>query len=222
MKNFVKYILVVILTAAVVAGVWFAIKLVAKKDIKESESIENVVENTTNITDDNNTKVANSNSYDEANVAIRKALKDKSWLKENEILLSDEVLSGFPGLTAIYHIIKLNNIDGVPAYLVSSGFEGNNTYVHLVTYKNGSVIVSERSAGSDYTEITVDVNKNIIKAENMSVGYLTYYKIEDNDIIQTDYYTDENLDEANQKYQDYNFEEISIELTNENIDAYVK
>ena len=58
----------------------------------------------------------------------------------------------------------------------------------------------------------------------MSAGILTYYKISNGEIIELDSYepNDGEYSADQKKYDKYNFEEIKTELTDSNIDKYVK
>ena len=144
-------------------------------------------------------------------INIKKALKDKNWLKTNVSADEDHT----------YYFMKLNN---KPEYIVRSQVMDSSIAV-IVSYKDGKVKASKEWAGTDYSEITVDSTNNIIKSENMSVNMLTYYKISNGEIIELDSYeTDENGEYSadQKKYDKYNFEEIKTKLTDSNIDKYVK
>ena len=144
-------------------------------------------------------------------INIKKALKDKNWLKTNVSADEDHT----------YYFMKLNN---KPEYIVRSQVMDSSIAV-IVSYKDGKVKASKEHAGVDYCEVTVDSTNNIIKSENMSTGILTYYKISNGEIIELDSYeTDENGEYSadQKKYDKYNFEEIKTKLTDSNIDKYVK
>lgn len=190
-----------------------------KAQISNSTKSENALENNENVVEnsskDNNTSKNNSNSKnsDEANEAIKKALKDKSWIKAN-VSIGEEN-------DETYYFMKLND---KPEYIVRSKIMDSSSAV-VVSYKDGKVKASKEHAGSDYCEVTVDSTNNIIKSENMSAGMLTYYKISNGEIVEQDSYEPNENGEygADQKkYDKYNFEEIKTELTDSNIDKYVK
>ncbi|MBQ3408673.1 MAG: hypothetical protein IJH12_05690 [Clostridia bacterium] len=219
MKNLFKYLLIVIVTAAIVTGVWFVIKGFNKKN---SENV----------------------SAADANKEIAKALKDEEWLEEKGLKndkwaekqakesASNEAVGQNQTYNDLYnfylniyktklYFTKISDVDGMPAYLVKQHMM-DSEHTYLVTYKNGEVVVSKNHAGNDYAAETVDIDKNIIEAENVSAGNVTYYKVEGNDIVEIEGFEPDQSDEARKKYKDYNFVEIDTELTSSNVDKYVK
>lgn len=182
-----------------------------KTQISNSQKSENNANTNENVVENNSNNDSDSKNSDEANEAIKKALKDKNWLKTNVSADEDHT----------YYFMKLNN---KPEYIVRSQVMDSSIAV-IVSYKDGKVKASKEHAGVDYCEVTVDSTNNIIKSENMSTGILTYYKISNGEIIELDSYeTDENGEYSadQKKYDKYNFEEIKTKLTDSNIDKYVK
>ena len=181
---------------------------------------ENEVEVSRN-EDKNNYTVENeindTKKYEEANKEIREVLRDRNWLKDNELYY--EIDDGYKVWEANLYFIKINDIKGMPAYLVKTTVM-DTSHTKLISYKDGKVYVSKNYAGGDYADQTVDVNRNIILSENQSVDFSTYYQIDGYDIKEIEMIED--YEEAKEKNKDYNFVEINTELTEENIDRYVK
>lgn len=186
-------------------------------------------ENNTNSNETNNEKKNETTSNekeqkkqevttrDVANEAIRNALKNNSWLIEKGIY--QEIFGEDYHYYPTFRIIKINDVDGMPAYLVTS-YIMDAEWAYIVTYKNGDVYASSSYAGSDYTKIYVDVKNNIVKALNMSADYTTIYKMENGEFKRiVEYETEE---ESLKKYPAERFEDVTIEMTEKNIDKYVK
>lgn len=175
---------------------------------------ENQISNSINKKESENVQ---SDNYDNANKEIKKALMDENWLKEND--LDKEIKDGSTILKTYRYIIKIKDIENMPAYLIKC-YIMDSCYTKLVTYKNGKVYVSKTSAGSDYCDEVLDKENNIVKSVNLSVYLTTIYKIENYEFkILDEYYAQE---ESFEMFKKDNFEEISTEMTNENIDKIVK
>lgn len=217
-------LLVVILIA--VLGVGGYLIFFSDKKVENEETISNQVKNenivSENNTNNNNIKQENdieNNGNKDANEAIKIALKDENWLKEKGIyeIINDGDLTHKP----TFSFIKINDINGNPAYLLQRSLM-DSAHTYVVTYKNNEVVVFDTYAGSDYSGEAVDIDKGIIEVENVSAGYLTYYKIGTNDLEEIDAFEPEEYEKAKEKYKNYNFVSIDIEVNDANLDKYVK
>ena len=176
----------------------------------EKEKSENTIEN-----NKSNENSSENNDEDKANDAIRKALKDKQWVREN-CVYSEEAKN--------LYFLKIND---KPEYIISYPVDeyGDSTYAVIIRYQNGKVRVSENIAGGDYSTVKINLENLMIRCENQSSGQLEYYIIANGDFMLLDSYEPISSGEygADQKkYNKYNFEEIKTELTDSNIDKYVK
>ena len=171
---------------------------------------ENQISNSINKKQSENVQ---SDNYDNANKEIKQALMDEDWLKEND--LDKEIKDGSTILKTYRYIIKIKDIENMPAYLIKC-YIMDSCYTKLVTYKHGKVYVSKTSAGSDYCDEVLDKENNIVKSVNQSVDLTTIYK----KFKKLEEYNTE--EESFEKFKKDNFEEISTEMTNENIDKIVK
>ncbi|MBR2743833.1 MAG: hypothetical protein IKE01_00855 [Clostridia bacterium] len=198
-----------------------------EQDISEYTKYEAVIENgviksckeamnTENKTNDGNTN-SNKNEVDTANEAIRKVLKDEDLLQEKGIY--SEINDGTNTFLPEIFIIKIYESNGIPVYLVKTHVM-DSAHTKIVTYKNGNVYVSKTSAGSDYCDEEVNIEKNIVKATNISAGIVTIYKIQDGEFEEIAEYETE--DEASLNYPEDSFSRINSKLTDENIDRIVK
>ena len=185
------------------------------------------------------------NETDKANEAIRKALKDEKWLQENIIMDNENLKDEDKTLTFI--CLKKED-DGTPLVIVSNRYYADWEKTVLVSYKNSQVTTEVITDGS-MRETLVDSNKNAIAVNDSHMGVTTtsFSKVENKKITFLEWvaapYTEE--DEigyshsigANDSqeitkeeyesilkkyYSSYTFVPIDIELTNENIDKYVK
>lgn len=195
------------------------VKVLSYESMMNMLNQENEDDNNPNA-NNNNVKKENNN-YSKANEAIKKVLKDEDWLKSKKLIADmDGDESGEFFKTHLY-LIKINDINGNPAYLVRSQTM-DSSRTALVTYKNGNVVISKNFAASDYSSQRVDLNKNVIEVVNESVDAMSYYEITDDNLIEIDSFEPEESEQAKEKYKNYNFVEINIELTSANIDKYVK
>ena len=140
---------------------------------------------------------------------------------------------------------KITSINGMPAYLVDMVATGANSHkLNLVTYKNGKVVTSKNPIVTEYANVRADLNNNLIITMGDVEGVSEIYKIENNEFkgilyieveVGTDRYTHDKYfyngtectENEYKSYCDefqtkYDFKEIKTELTNENIDKYVK
>lgn len=166
-----------------------------------------------------NSVVVKKDTKEDANEAIRKALKDEKWLSDNGITFSKEVIDGFLGLEPTYTFTKINDVDGMPAYMVCSDLESEHAVI--VTYKDGEVILTA-SHGYDYEKLRLDKENEILEAENMSAGGLRYYQIKDGRFELIEVFGTDDYEKGKEKYSKYNFNEITTELTESAIDEIVK
>ena len=195
------------------------IKVVSYESMTSMLNQENGDNNNSDVNDSNVKK--ENNNYTKANEAIKKVLKDENWLKSKELIENvDGDESDEFSKTHLY-FIKINDINGNPAYLVRSQTM-DSSRTALVTSKNGNVVISKNFATSDYSSQRVDLNKNVIEVVNESVDAMSYYEITDDNLIEIDSFEPEEREQAKEKYKNYNFVEINIELTSANIDKYIK
>lgn len=243
MKKSVKYI-IILLCLVIVALVSYIV--VSKNfNTKDSKKQENGIENNnTNIvtSNDNESELVKTDFIDDntedrnkdANEAIRNALKDKKWLEDNlypGYYFEDNDIKKYMEV----HFTKISNLDGNPAYLVNvSESMAAGQYVHVVTYKDGKVYVSKPVTG-EYSDTMADVNNNVVTITNDPTGITSVYKIENGEFVEfaradlnyndnTLYYYVNGENVSYGRYKSYieGCVEITTELTNENIDKYVK
>ena len=264
MKKSVK-ILIVVLCLIIVGLVTF---IVADKVIntKKEESINNesnnviVAENNNNeiessnttstkVTDTNQGENNNSNNATTTNEtaieAIKKALKDDNWIKENVSTDWENLEKQQQELTFI--CLKKDN-DEIPIIIVNCFIEGNvYNKATLVTYDRGK-IKTETICDGYMRDLEVDPNNKILEVTDCHGGVWTYdySKVESKSVsfiewisepVDEDYeisgyhygtenesneITKEEFDKIKNKYDGYSFVSIETKLTNENIDKYIK
>lgn len=261
MKKSVK-ILIVILCLVIVGLLAFIVvdKCILEKNNDSSNTI--ATEKTlTNATNNNNStsneisnevseqnKITNNNSAEKseievANEAIRNALKNEEWIKENVYCDHSGTFEGIYG-DNWYDEAKKNLVLGKvidkeftnPAYIVGSNYDpaGSDFFV-LIQYKDGKV-TSEWVPEPDYAFATFDLNKGVV----CSTGdfHTTYQKIKNGKFVEfarkeveedvdgegVYYYNDIECTkmELEEHIKEYNFQRIQTKLTDENIDKYVK
>ena len=199
-----------------------------KKVKKQSENTQNNTDNTkdTNNTSEDKTKVANEE--------IRKVLKDKDWLEKNVYYRFNNQENGGKK-NMIVTFAKVHSIDGNPAYFIDATERMVDSHsAYLITYKDGKVHVSKPVSG-EYSAITADLNRNIVAIENDPTGITSVYMVENGEFVEfakadlnyeddTLYYYVHGENVSYGRYKQYieNCVEIKTELTNENIDKYVK
>ena len=225
MKKSVK-ILIVVLCLIIVGLAGFIVwdKIINNK--KDNGNTTNTTQNNVVTNSNENVNSANSNNTtkqnnDEAkiaNEAIKKALKSRDWLEKHNLYYEIK-----DGSTTLYkselYIIKIKDIGGIPTYLVKSHIM-DSAHTSIVTYKNGEVYVSKIAAGSDYCDEFVDIENNLVKSVNVSADITNIYIINNGEFEKiAEFETEE---ESNAKYPKANFKEITIKLTDENLDKYVK
>lgn len=142
---------------------------------------------------------------------------DETWLKKEG--LDKELQDGTTAWRTTRYIIKINDIENMPAYLIRCHVM-DSSYTKLVTYKNDKVYVSKTSAGSDYCSECVDIENNIVKSVNASADFTTIYKIKNYEFEMLNEYDTE--EESFENYKESSFKEILVEMTAENINKIVK
>lgn len=280
MKTSVK-VLIIILSLIIVGLITFLITDAIIKNSRKNENKINVIENnlqenrnsitneitdkmtntttneTTNTTTNettNTTTNETTNNNKEAVEAIKTALKDNNWVKENvmmkESCFVDVPIKSKQDLT--FMVLKSQN--DIPIIAVSANSDEDlSTEVFLVTYKNGKVIansITERAMHNGHAGIQIDPNNHIAAQGYAHMGAIsdTYYDIKSGSAIYLDnvgavmgntegdyntpekYYkgktetecTKNEYDEIIAKYKKYKFYSIETELTDSNIDKYIK
>lgn len=203
-----------------------------------ASQVENTVNNELkeNKTTENNNN--NNTSVNTANEAIRKALKDESWLKENvlpEYFKQSEDWAIENQKHTDTYFAKMASINGNPAYLVCSECASGSQYARVVTYKDGKVVASSKTVSGEYSFIKADLNKHIVTVTNEPTGITSVYRIEGTEFVKyakadldysndTLYYyvNDEKVSKEKYEAQIKDCVEVKTSLTNENIDKYVK
>lgn len=180
-------------------------------DIKKENQTSNSINNNSE-----NNSIQNV-SYNNANQAIKNALMDETWLKEEG--LDTELQDGNTVWRTSMYIIKINDIENMPAYLIRCNVM-DSSHTKLVTYKDDKVYVSKTSAGSDYCDEFVDIENNIVKSVSVSTDSTTIYKIKNYEFEILDEYDME--EESFEKYKEGSFKGILVEMTTENINKIVK
>lgn len=185
------------------------------------KSDKNEISNTTNnITSTDETKIANA--------AIRKALKDKNWVRENvmaDVPSYEEYGGSEYDYNAMFeseqYFAKITSINGMPAYLVISEIvsSASNT-VTLVTYENGKVVCGTTQLEGEYSFVEADLNRNIVLIANDPTGDTDIYKIEGKKykpILQI-----ECDDIDNDGYADYKYFNNDVECSKEEYVKYLE
>ena len=224
MKKSVKILIVVLVL--IILGltgfiVWDKVINNKKGDKNATNSSQNnVITNSNenvNTADSNNATQENGDEAKIANEAIKKALKSRDWLEKHNLYY--EIKDGSKTYKSELYIIKIKDIGGIPTYLVKNHIM-DSAHTSIVTYKNGEVYVSKIAAGSDYCDEFVDIENNLVKSVNVSVDITNIYIINNGEFEKiAEFETEE---ESNAKYPKANFKEITIKLTDENLDKYVK
>lgn len=206
-----------------------------ENNVNQSENSDNQNKNSNNQTAERN----ESNKVDEANEVIRKALKDISWLKNN-IFKNDSIYKLTYGDDYTEKKPVFAKISGGDStmYIIGIVNPSSTEDYFLINYKDGKVTCKEIPKG-DYDSSTFDLNNNVVKTEG-SVGGTKFYAYKDGEYVKiaeiiedVTVMTDDNMtyeidgklvspSEMNSFEKKYNFVEIKTELTNENIDKYVK
>ena len=257
MKKSTQIILILVTILFVAAVVFGGYALVGKINDANNEinSLKNQISNyenkenvNTNESSNNVNSIPNStdNSLD-ANEAIKKALKDESWIKKNIIPVMFEQNDNVEELynKHTFYFEKIENTE-IPTYIV----EAKDSYILevLVSYKDSKVTVSKKYievSAIENASANVDVQNKLVT--ELPDSYDTKEKIYtikngefepvlnweagavENGVETRNYYYegkkieseeyDKKVDEYTKKY---NFKEVSKKITNENVDKYVK
>ncbi len=212
MKKSVK-ILIVVLCLIIVGLTGFIVwdKVINnKKDIDNTTNVtqNNAVTNSSesvSSANTNNTTNQNANNDETkiANDAIKKALKDDTWIKNNVFTkpISESYKSMYGNDWYSYAkesmVLAKISTGNVPMYIVGVVNPAASEDYYLVTYKDGNVIVNE-IPHSDYAFSTFDLYNNVVKSE---ADYSTeYYGFDNNDgymLIAETHYDEVQVDDGN-------------------------
>lgn len=240
--NVVLVFVIILLIAAVGFGGWYFVK----KDKESSEKIaelENKIASSNDkkneeITNNNDTTTAESDKTKEANEAIRKVLKDDSWINYNIRIVGD-----FVGENGI-KIKKLANVNNIPSYFIAWDLDyddgsGNGILGFVVTYDGTKVIVSKDPLnpyvdfGSE-NDVEVDTKNNYAVVSSTAEGDSVIYKIDGTEfkkIAKSVYngdgmrfYDEDGKEISESQFEKYtnNLSKIDVELNDSNVDKYVK
>ena len=242
--NVILVLVIILLIVAVGFGGWYFVK----KDKESSEKIAELENKIAGSNDKKDEEVAKKNDEDndtdksdkiaEANEAIRKALKDETWIFRNIKIVGDYV--GENGIK----FKKLADKNNVPSYFVAWNIDyedgsGNGILGFIVTYDGEDVIVSKEPLnpyvdwGSE-NDVELDIKNNYAIVSSTAEGDSIIYKIEGKEFkkISKSVYTGETMKfyDANEKeisesqFEKYtsNISRIDIELNDSNVDKYVK
>lgn len=228
-------VVIIILLLGVIAAVGFLyLKNNGDSNKKINELEQQISEkknnNLNNVVIENkaeNNSVDNKKSV--ANEAIKKALKDKEWIKKNI-----NKVSNYNG-NIRNKFIKLKDIDNMPAYIIDSDFIDEhlpNHIVTIVTYKDGKVTILPNRLIVQNVSIEIDEKNNYIKEIDEAEGFISLYKIVDSEFYcfaSTGYdqngeiyikLNDEDVDEKSLQPYVSGCRELTLELNDENIDKY--
>ncbi|MBQ3409708.1 MAG: hypothetical protein IJH12_11000 [Clostridia bacterium] len=167
-------------------------------------TLEKVQErDSTNIT---NTTKQNDDETKIANDAIKKALKDDTWIKNN--VFTKPMSESFSVYKSMYGndwysyakesmVLAKISTGNVPMYIVGVVNPAASEDYYLVTYKDGNVIVN-KIPHSDYAFSTFDLYNNVVQSE---ADYGTeYYGFDNNDgymLIAETHYDEVQVDDGN-------------------------
>ena len=162
-----------------------------------------------------------SNAYG-VNDKIEAFIIDENWLKKHELYVSYEPYDEYS--TSKLYFAKLNTINNKPYYILCSHLF-DSSYVYIISYDENTVTISNK-CGADYGSVKIDINNNIVEVK--ATMFLAYYKIVDGkfELIEradvNEYNSEKEITELMEKYKNYNFVDIRTELTNNNIETYIK
>lgn len=188
--------------------------------------------------------------------AIKKALKDESWRKEN-VMMKNTCFGEAPSKNSQkLSFMRVVGADYEPLIIVEAYSENDlSSQAFMVYYKNGKVVsvpLTEEPLHIYHSAVGVDPNKAKINIGYMHMGYennIMYdikngtkkfvqgtglYNTYENDTIIYEFYkyredttneiliSESEYNQMNSAYDNHNFYGISTELTNSNIDKYIK
>ena len=166
-----------------------------------------------------NINILDENSYAEAIKEIKKCLKDENWLKEKLIA------GNYEESDLRIDFAKLNSVNNTPYFVICSDFL-DASYLQIISYDGSNVTVSSH-CGADYGSVKMDLNNNIVEVN--ATMFVSYYKIVNGKFVHIDRanHRGDGIEEERTKLEEkyrktYNFVEITTELTDENIDKYIK
>lgn len=231
--NVVVVLLIILLTAIVGFGGWYFVK----RDRESSEKIEKLENQIANLNNKENNAVENNkddnsknNKTEEANEAIRKALKDENWVAEN-ISEKNVKLSDNETYPANIYIYKMGNDEETPVYIAVTRILDGFT-VQVVTYKNGEVIVSKASVNGEYSFIKVNTKSNQIAIVNDPTNEGKIYQIigsefsvigynyENEQTYKNGYYQLYGKEVSKNEYEKVINEMEEVEIYDNNVDNY--
>lgn len=242
MKKSSKIILIIVSILIIVAvgvGVGLLVKSSNKKIAVLENEIAELKEKNENKTNNTNVVESTSNETDKANVAIKAAMKDEEWLKNNVFNENNEVYyeqygtDWYESAKQQLYFAKLHNIDNEPAYIITQTLPDACKAAVIVTYNNGSVKVINVPIFYNCF-VQADFNTNIIKIIGDAEGDVDLYKIENGELVKFAYTQYNGIDEycyvgdecvSSDKFETYtkgDFNDITTKLTDSNIDLYVK
>ncbi len=234
MKKVIVSVLVVLLIMVVGLGGWYLFDSIQKEKNKNAELENRLIELKT-ISNVENKKI-------NANEEIKKVLKDDNWISNNIRKVN------YSKGESVINFIKLSDIDGMPAYLIAwdySDLDKNERgrLVYVVSY-NGEKIVLSNKALNPFIDgmgiLEVNTVKNYIvttgdaegdssvysidKTEFNKIASATYNPLSNNKNDSMEYFNGKGDKIDGTKYSEYlvDLEEVKMELTNNNIDKYVK
>lgn len=246
-------IIIVLLIAVIGVGGLYIVKINqdSNKKIEDLESKIGEMKNEVQPSDKNQTEnvlkneVINSddtsvNNKNEANQAIKKGLKDDSWLEKNifekykNYYMEQYKENWLTKTKENTRFEKMKNIDGNPVYIVKHNVPWAGEHAWIIMYVNSSIKVIEVPT-FDYSTVKVDVERNVILTEADATGEQRAFIIENgntkqfaeaklnkNDNVLYYYVNEQNVSYG--KYKGYieDCKDITIKLTDSNIDYYLK
>lgn len=204
------------------------------------------------------TKAA-TDEHDKAVFAIRTALKNKEWIKNNVSIKKDWGENELTDLDSQKHtfMVLRNEANAAPiviVYTTTDSEQYSGSYqLFIVSYANGAVTAVPMTAHSNHAGhcyMQVDANNKIAKYAygHMNYGLDIYLKITPNGVEELDRFnyefsydendintmirenfminnksvTEEEIKKIEDKYKDCKFYDITTDITDANVDEYVK
>ncbi len=250
MKKVVKILLVIIIIV-VIGFLCFLLQRQKNKNVElenKTAQLENRLNDMESQKDEsNNTEQSNisnnttKNDENTAKEAIKKALKDNEWLKNN--IYVDELAKYYEesgkenwieDAKQCTNFIEMESTNKNPIVILVYDIPWAGQIGYFITYSNGSVKVEE-IIRFDYSEIRMNPETKTILVEDANLSEQYVYRINSNKLekiaeskLNMDdetltYYID-NKSVSYEKYQKYieGCEKASIQLTNANVDKYIK
>ena len=241
MKKVVKILLVIIIIV-VIGFLCFLLQRQKNKNVElenKTAQLENRLNDMESQKDESNNTTRNDENT--AKEAIKKALKDNEWLKNN--IYVDEFAKYYEesgkenwieDAKQCTNFIEMESTDKNPIVILVYDIPWAGQIGYFITYSNGSVKVEEIIC-FDYSEIRMNPETKTILVEDANLSEQYVYRINSNKLekiaeskLNMDdetltYYID-NKSVSYEKYQKYieGFEKASIQLTNANVDKYIK